>query len=68
MSFELKTQIDTEGKEIEIIEESITKTDTTVKHWSKEQLQNEIINLKKEIVNIDLRISVLQEQLARFDK
>ena len=66
MSFELTTQIDTEGKETEIIEER--KTHETVRIFSKEQIQNEVIDLTEQIVALEARITVLTEQLARFKK
>lgn len=68
MSFELKTRIDEEEKEYEIIEESITTEHTTKKIWSKEQLQDEIITLTAQIEDIQERRTVLEEQLGRFKK
>ena len=68
MSFELKTQINPEGEEKEVIEESIIKTRTTVTVWNKKQIQNTIIDLTEQIVEIESRITVLTEQLARFKK
>jgi hypothetical protein len=69
MSFELKTQTDFEGKEIEIIEEMITKPpEETRKIWSKELLQNTIIELTEQIVTLEERIAVLTEQLSKFKK
>ena len=66
MSFELKTQEDGE-----YIEETITTVREPVitrKLWSKEQLQDRIIELVAQTEETQERITVLEEQLARFKK
>ena len=66
MSFELKTT-----EEGQHIEETITKTLEPVitrKLWSKEQLQDEVIRLVAQTEETQERITLLEEQLARFKK
>ena len=66
MSFELKTRLDEEEKEYEIIVETTTKTVERVKIWTKKHIQNEVIDLTEQIVEIESRITVLTEQLPKF--
>lgn len=68
MTFELKTRLDTEEKEYEIIEESITKSHTTIKLWSKSRIELEIIFLNGKITEIKERQAILQAQLSKFKK
>ena len=64
MSFELITQTDLEGKEIELVKETITKTHQTVKLWTKEQLERRIAEFDETLE----RKTILTEQLKRFKK
>ena len=64
MTFELKIQTDEEGKETELIHETITHTHQTVKLWTREQLESKIA----EIDTLQERKTVLEEQLKRFKK
>lgn len=64
MSFELITQTDPEGKEIELVKETITKTHQTVKLWTKEQLERRIAEFDETLE----RKTILTEQLKRFKK
>jgi hypothetical protein len=68
MSFEIKTRIDEDEKEYEIIEESITTENTTVKLWTKVQIELEIAILNGKIQEIEERQTILQEQLTKFKK
>ena len=62
MSFELTT--DAEGKER--IEETITTTHQTKKIWSRSGLEDEIINLKVQIDDLEERKALLETQLKRL--
>ena len=64
MTFELITQTDLEGKEIELVKETITKTHQTVKLWTKEQLERRIAEFDETLE----RKTILTEQLKRFKK
>lgn len=64
MSFELIKQTDPEGKEIELVKETITKTHSTVKFWTKEQLERRIAEFDETLE----RKTILTEQLKRFKK
>ena len=64
MSFELITQTDPDGKEIELVKETITKTHQTVKLWTKEQLERRIAEFDETLE----RKTILTEQLKRFKK
>ena len=64
MTFELITQTDPEGKEIELVKETITKTYQTVKLWTKEQLERRIAEFDETLE----RKTILTEQLKRFKK
>lgn len=66
MSFEIKTQLDPDGTETEIIEETRTKTVTTVKLWGKKGFQDKITELEAQIVEIQTRIDILKEQIPKF--
>ncbi len=66
MTFELKIQTDEEGKTIEIIEESITKTEQTKKRWSRSGLEDKIIELKVQIDDLEERKTILETQLKRL--
>ena len=66
MTFELKTGIDEEEKEYEIIEESTTAVNTTVKMWTSSQLEAAIAEIEIEIITLQERKALLQEQLPKF--
>ena len=62
MSFELITQTDLEGKEKELVKETITKTEQTVKLWSKEQLEKRIAEFGTTLE----RKTLLESQIKKF--
>lgn len=62
MSFELITQTDPEGKEIELVKETITKTEQTVKFWTKEELEKRIAEFDSTLE----RKTLLESQLSKF--
>lgn len=62
MSFELITQTDEEGKEKELVKETITKTHSTVKFWTKEQLESKIAEFDETLE----RKTLLESQLSKF--
>jgi hypothetical protein len=64
MTFELITQTDLEGKETELVKETITHTHQTVKFWTKAQLESKITEFDSTLE----RKTVLEEQLKRFKK
>lgn len=68
MSFELKTHTDTEGVDSEVIIETVTKSHQTTTTWSKNALQKEITSIQETIAAHQTRLTVLEEQLARFAK
>lgn len=62
MTFELITQTDPEGKETELVKETVTHTHQTVKFWTKEQLEERVAEFDSTLE----RKTVLQEQLKKF--
>ena len=64
MTFELKTNTEAE----EYIEESITTEHTTIKLWNPSQLESRIAEIDAEILTLQERKSLLQEQLPKFTK
>lgn len=62
MTFELITQTDPDGNEMEIVKETVTHTHQTVKFWTKAQLEGRI----KEFDSTLERKTVLQGQLKKF--
>lgn len=68
MSFELKTVTDPEGKDSEVIEETIIKSEQVIRTWSKNTIQKEILDLQTQIEEAQSRKTILEEQLARFGK
>ena len=68
MSFEIKNIADPLGLEHEVAEETITKTVTTKKFWSKQQLHDELGKLQAEITERQERVTVLVTQVDKFTK
>lgn len=66
MSFELKIQTDLDGKETELIEETITHTHQTRKLWDYSQLEEKIANLEAQIQKLQERKTLLESQLSKF--
>ncbi len=62
MTFELITQTDLEGKEIELVKETVTHTHQTVKLWTKEQLESKIAEFDEALE----RKAILESQLSKF--
>ena len=64
MTFELITQTLPDGEEVEVVRETITKTESTVKFWAKAELEAKILEFDSTLE----RKTVLEEQLKRFKK